>query len=1202
MTSDHIALKGHRISRTGWAAFLLAWSLGHIVQAQPICSIDIGPDTTICQGGTATLHGPAGYGVYLWSTGETTPDINVTSAGDYWCQVSYPSGNLVVNGNFSAGNTGFSSEYTYSSTSLQNEGIYTVGSNANWYHAQFQGTGNGNFLIGNGGYVSWVNNQQDVWCQTIPCCPGQTYYLGFSARTLSNALPARAVWVMDGVLAQWPDMTFGAYGAGWQPFGTFWTAGPGQTSVSACINITSADGVGDDFGIDDITISGTIILRDTVHVAVTPLPSVDLGPDLALCAGDMMDLDASIPGGSYLWQDGGTDPTFHVTSAGNYSVTVTAQNCSNSDQVSIAYNPLPVVDLGADTMLCAGENLTLTAFAPGSTYLWQDGSTGATFNVTTSGLYWAEVTRNNCSARDSIVVGYKPMPTVFLGNDTSICAGASMTLDATVPGATYLWQDGSTAPTLLLSATGVYQVDLDLNGCSVTDAIQVTVKPLPVADIGLDTTVCPGSSVIFDATTAGATYLWNDGSTGPTLTTDAPGNYSVQVTVNGCSASDAAFLSNFNLQSVSLGQDRTICAGGSVMIGVTVAGATYFWNTGATTDSIAVSSVGTFWVDATLNGCAVRDSIIVSVTPLPVVDLGPDVAVCPGTQATLDATTPGGNYLWNNGAITPTITVGTGTWSVDVTVNGCTASDAATITNLTPPTVDLGLDQVVCPGASATFDATTAGATYLWNDGSTGPTLTTDVPGNYSVQVTVNGCSTSDAADLSNFNLQSVSLGPDRTICAGGSVMIGVTVAGATYFWNTGATTDSIAVSSVGTFWVDATLNGCAVRDSIDVSVTPLPVVDLGPDVAVCPGTQATLDATTPGGSYLWSNGAITPTITVGTGIWSVDVTVNGCTASDAATITNLTPPTVDLGLDQVVCPGASATFDATTAGATYLWNDGSTGPTLTTDVPGNYSVQVTVNGCSASDAADLSNFNLQSVSLGPDRTICAGGSVMIGVTVAGATYFWNTGAITDSIAVSSTGTFWVDATLNGCAVRDSIDVSVTPLPVVDLGPDVAVCPGTQATLDATTPGGNYLWNNGAITPTITVGTGIWSVDVTVNGCTASDAATITNLTPPTVDLGLDQVVCPGASATFDATTAGATYLWNDGSTGPTLTTDAPGNYSVQVTVNGCSTSDAADLSNFNLQSVSLGPDRTICAGQRVRDDRRNRCWCNLFLEHRCHH
>ncbi|MBK7287971.1 MAG: hypothetical protein IPI95_13215 [Flavobacteriales bacterium] len=170
--------------------------------------------------------------------------------------------------------------------------------------------------------------------------------------------------------------------------------------------------------------------------------------------------------------------------------------------------------------------------------------------------------------------------------------------------------------------------------------------------------------------------------------------------------------------------------------------------------------------------------------------------------------------------------------------------------------------------------------------------------------------------------------------------MIGVTVAGATYFWNTGATTDSIAVSSTGTFWVDATLNGCAVRDSIDVSVTPLPVVDLGPDVAVCPGAQATLDATTPGGSYLWSNGAITPTITVGTGIWSVDVTVNGCTASDAATITNLTLPRWMLGPDPVVCPRRFSHLRCH-HGRRHLplerWFHRTN---TTTDAPGNYSVQ----------------------------------------------------------------------------------------------------------------------------------------------------------------------------------------------------------------------------------------------------------------------
>ncbi|MEO7081805.1 MAG: hypothetical protein ABIY71_09770, partial [Flavobacteriales bacterium] len=210
--------------------------------AQPVCSINLGADHTICQGQSVTLQGPTGYTDHLWSNGATTQDITVTTGGDYWCQVSYPSGNLVTNGNFSAGNTGFTSQYYYSLTSVQNEGYYTVGANASWYHTQFQGTGNGNFLIANGGYGSYLNNQWDVWCQTLPCCPGQTYTISFRGRTLSNATPGRIAWVMSGD-QQWPDITFPAYTAGWQQFSTTWTAGPGQTSVTACMRMTSGDGI-----------------------------------------------------------------------------------------------------------------------------------------------------------------------------------------------------------------------------------------------------------------------------------------------------------------------------------------------------------------------------------------------------------------------------------------------------------------------------------------------------------------------------------------------------------------------------------------------------------------------------------------------------------------------------------------------------------------------------------------------------------------------------------------------------------------------------------------------------------------------------------------------------------------------------------------------------------------------------------------------
>ena len=1177
-----IDLNNLRISPWMGLTLVLAVLGGPASYAQPVCSINLGADHTICQGQSVTLQGPTVYTDHLWSNGATTQDITVTTGGDYWCQVSYPSGNLVTNGNFSAGNTGFTSQYYYSLTSVQNEGYYTVGANASWYHTQFQGTGNGNFLIANGGYGSYLNNQWDVWCQTLPCCPGQTYTISFRGRTLSNATPGRIAWVMSGD-QQWPDITFPAYTAGWQQFSTTWTAGPGQTSVTACMRMTSGDGIGNDIGVDDISFSSTVVLRDTVHVAVTPLPVFDLGANQTLCVGESLQLDATVPGGTYLWQNGSTAPTFGVTTAGTYSVTVTAQNCPNTDQVVVGFNPLPTVDLGPDTMLCAGSTLILSAYSPGYSYLWQDGSTGSTFTVGAPGIYWAQVTRNNCSFRDSIQVGYKPMPTVSLGNDTAICAGNTLTLDATVPGATYLWQDGSTAANFTVSSTDNYEVEVNLNGCIAQDAIQVTVKSLPVVDLGPDPVVCPGATVTFDATTAGATYFWSDGSTGATLATDQTGNYSVQVTVNGCTASDAITLSNFNLQTVDLGPDGTICAGESTMLGVNVPGAAYLWNTGATTDSIAASTAGTYWVEASLNGCAVRDSVELNVTPLPVVSLGPDQQVCPGGSTPLDATAAGASYVWNNGATSPSITVGAGTWSVGVTVSGCTGSGSVTITELTPPSVDLGPDQVICPGAFATLDATTAGATYLWSDGSTGSTLTTDQPGNYSVQVTVNGCSGNDAITLSYFNLQTVNLGPDRTICAGGSTLLGVNVPGAIYLWNTGATTDSIAAFTAGTYWVEATQNGCAVRDSIELNVTPLPVVTLGPDQQVCPGGTATLDATTAGAGYLWNNGAITPSVTVGTGTWSVVVTANGCSGTGIANITELTPPNVDLGPDQVICPGASHTFDATTSGATYLWNDGSAGPTLTTDQPGNYSVQVTVNGCSASDAVTLSYFNLQTVNLGLDRSICAGESAMLGVNVSGANYLWNTGATSDSISVSTAGTYWVEAAVSGCVVRDSVEINVVALPLVSLGADQQVCPGGTATLDATTAGAIYLWNNGATTPLITAGIGTWSVAVTVNGCTASSATTITEQAPPSVDLGPDTVLCPGESLVLDASTAGATYLWSTGATTASITVDAATTVSVTVTnAQGCSSSAAIIVSYAEPGTLSLGPDITFCTGSQI--------------------
>ena len=130
--------------------------------------------------------------------------------------------------------------------------------------------------------------------------------------------------------------------------------------------------------------------------------------------------------------------------------------------------------LGADQEICTNERLTLNATTTGATYLWQDGSTAPTFQVTNSGTYWVDVTLNSCVKRDSIVITQRPEIVIDLGENLVICEGETLTLDATNPDASYLWQDGSTGATLLVTAPGVYTVEVNAGGCSLLRSVTIT--------------------------------------------------------------------------------------------------------------------------------------------------------------------------------------------------------------------------------------------------------------------------------------------------------------------------------------------------------------------------------------------------------------------------------------------------------------------------------------------------------------------------------------------------------------------------------------------------------------------------------------------------------------------------------------------------------------------------------------------------------
>ncbi|MGV3631565.1 MAG: hypothetical protein ACO1O6_10170, partial [Bacteroidota bacterium] len=150
--------------------------------------------------------------------------------------------------------------------------------------------------------------------------------------------------------------------------------------------------------------------------------------------------------------------------------------------------PLPcqlAVDLGNDTLLCQNESLVLTAPAALS-YLWSDNSTGNQLTVSGPGTYWLEVSDAQCSDRDSIVVTYQNLPSVNLGNDTTLCDDQLISWSFNNPGVSYLWQNNSAANSLTAQTSGLYWLEVDNGACSFRDSVQVTYLSAPQIDLGTD--------------------------------------------------------------------------------------------------------------------------------------------------------------------------------------------------------------------------------------------------------------------------------------------------------------------------------------------------------------------------------------------------------------------------------------------------------------------------------------------------------------------------------------------------------------------------------------------------------------------------------------------------------------------------------------------------------------------------------------------
>ena len=590
--------------------------------------------------------------------------------------------------------------------------------------------------------------------------------------------------------------------------------------------------------------------------------------------------------------------TFVATTASQYiTVQQSAGSTGNWAHVDnfVFENCILTPDLGPDTTLCNGQSFLLDAtHGAGATYLWHDNSTNPTFNVTTAGTYYVEVDSAGCIGSDTIVVSYQPPPQIDLGNDTTLCIGQSITLDATTLGATYLWNTTEVTPTISVTSSGTYDVQVQIGSCLDQDTITINFTPNPVVDLGADTALCDGTQLTLDASgSPSATYLWYDNTINPTNQVSTTGTYWVDVTLNGCVSTDSINVVYNPIPLVDLGPDLTLCDGDVTILDPGNAGATFLWQDNTAGATYNVSLPGTYWVDVDISGCIGSDTVEVFYNPLPIVDLGADTALCDGTPLTLDASgSPSATYLWYDNTVNPTNQVSTtGTYWVDVTLNGCVSIDSINVVYNPIPVVDLGPDLTLCDGDVAILDPGNAGATFLWQDNTAGATYNVSLP---------------------------------------------------------------------GTYWVDVDISGCIGSDTVEVFYNPLPIVDLGNDTSVCAGEVVTLDATFAGATYLWQDNSINAVYNaVLPGTYSVTVTAGGCSFTDDITIQHIQIPQFSLGADVVLCEDINETLLLTTSETgTYLWQDNSTGNSFFVNQSGTYWLEVT-NVCgSASDTIRVTSEN----------------------------------------------------------------------------------------------------------------------------------------------------------------------------------------------------------------------------------------------------
>ncbi len=961
----------------------------------------------------------------------------------------------------------------------------------------------------------------------------------------------------------------------------------------------------------------------TATVTVNPLPVMTSASTATICSGGTVNIPlTSNVASTYTWiaannpNTTGESVTTQTTSTLNntltsttgttevvvYTVTPTSSggSCAGSSQtVSVTISPTPIVTVTPTSQaFCSGgaTSITLTSNVGGTVFNWtvtQTGVSGAsassgssiTQTLSTTGavsgtaVYTITPTIGTCTGTSATAtVTVNPVPTITATpNAQSICSGnaTAIALTSNVGGATFAWTvtqtgvSGASASsgsniTQTLTATGTtqgtatYTITPTAGTCSGAPiVVTVSVNPIPsvTATPSVDA-FCTGgvTSVALTSNVTGTTFAWTVTQTG----------------VSGASAS----------------------SGSSITQTLTTTG--------------AVSGAAVYTITPTAGACVGSPTTVtVTVHPIPAMpSASSNSPVCLTNTINLStALVSGATYNWSgpntftSNAQNPNIPnaafADAGTYSLNITVNGCTSptNTVVVVVNTPPPTnLSPGSNSPVCTNQTLnlTIGAIT-NASYSWS----GPNSFTSTAQNPSIA--------------------------------------------------------NIQLTGAGIYTVVATVPGCGASGSGTVSVvvnpTPAPpsALNNGP---LCEGDNLNLTANGTGTSYSWSGPATytsnvqNPTISgvsaANAGVYSVTTTDNGCTSAAGTTtvVINTIPTTPVPTSNSPLCINQTLNLNTgAVSGATYSWTGPNTftANTQNTSIPnatgvnaGTYSLTITVNGCTSATGtvAVIVNAAPATPTASANSPACVGDTLFLSATTGGgATYSWTgpnsftstaQNPVITPVTMAEAGTYTVIAN-NGCAstpVTVSVTVNPQPSPPTP-GSNTPLCQGGTLNLTASPIGSaTYSWTgpnsftanvaNPSVTNVGPADAGTYSVTVTVNGCVSTFTTTVVAVnTPAVANAGSNQTVCANnLSVALSGTVTGGSSTGNWTSTG--TGTFTPGSTALNATYTpsnadtasgsivltlsstnngGCTASTSAiTVTITDAPGTNAGPDQSVCA------------------------